>query len=81
MFEWVGVAKNVFDNREHIGHLNDWCREDTTPYAGLGNFVDKMCDVGWREGGGIEPPSRRSSARMIGFEARSVHQDHIPPIC
>ena len=35
---------------------------------------------GWREGGGIEPPSRRSTAQTHGFEARRAHQGHMPPI-
>lgn len=35
---------------------------------------------GWREGGGIEPPSRRSTAQTHGFEARGAHQGHMPPI-
>jgi|GEM_PF-4525559 len=34
---------------------------------------------GWREGGGIEPPKRRSTAPPIGFEGRGAHQSHIPP--
>ena len=33
----------------------------------------------WREGGGIEPPQRQSTAPAIGFEARGAHQSHIPP--
>ena len=35
--------------------------------------------VTWREGVGIEPTSRRSTVRPIGFEARGAHQSHIPP--
>ena len=33
----------------------------------------------WREGVGIEPTKRRSTAPPIGFEARGAHQSHIPP--
>jgi len=33
----------------------------------------------WREGVGIEPTSRRSTAHPIGFEGRGAHQSHIPP--
>lgn len=32
-----------------------------------------------REGGGIEPPERQSTAPPIGFEGRDAHQSHIPP--
>jgi len=33
----------------------------------------------WREGVGIEPTKRQSTAPPIGFEGRGAHQSHIPP--
>lgn len=33
----------------------------------------------WREGVGIEPTGKRSTAHPIGFEGRGAHQSHIPP--
>ncbi len=38
------------------------------------NYITK-----WREGVGIEPTKRQSTAPPIGFEARDAHQSHIPP--
>lgn len=35
--------------------------------------------VTWREGVGIEPTGKRSTAHPIGFEGRDAHQSHIPP--
>ncbi len=32
-----------------------------------------------REGVGIEPTGKRSTAHPIGFEGRDAHQSHIPP--
>jgi len=34
----------------------------------------------WREGVGIEPTGKRSTAHPIGFEGRGAHQSHIPPV-
>lgn len=52
-------------NTSHFRHFVDWLR---------------LCWIeAWREGVGIEPTSRRSTAHPIGFEGRGAHQSHIPP--
>ena len=66
----TGYCKNL----NLAGH-QDW---RTPSLHELISLLDEM--ERWREGGGIEPPSKRSTAHPIGFEGRDAHQSHIPPV-